>query len=199
MLGEYRAGILAVVISIAAGAVAYRAFEYEAFVKVSGALLVLFSILAGLLAQVMVFTGTIVTPSMLSNEKVLAIEFALDEQQQEWRIQFFFYLAAIAVCAIPEFFGSHGLHILRDPTIRQGYVGASVAVVCVAAIRSLRIPTAIIRLQRLRFQAIRDDMKAAAAARQAASLSDVGFGLKFKEPAVHPDHGSIVDLPRLRG
>lgn len=199
MLDEYRPGILAIVISIAVGFAAYFAFGYEVFAKVSSALLVLFSILAGLLAQVMVFTGTVITPSMLSDEKVSAIEVALDQQQQEWRIQFFFYLAAVAVCAAPDLFGDSGPKILQNPTVRQGYVGFSVAVVCVAAVRSLRIPTAIIRLQRLRFRAIRDDMKAAAAARQAVGSTDLGSGLKFKGPAVHPDHGSIVDLPQRRG
>ncbi len=199
MLGEYRAGILAIGISVAIGIAAYFSFGYDVFTKVSSALLVLFSILAGLLAQVMVFTGTVITPSMLSDEKVLAIEVALDEQQQEWRIQFFFYLSAVAVCAIPDLFGDSGPKILQDPTVRQSYVGFSVAVVCVAAVRSLRIPTAIIRLQRLRFRAIRDDMKASAAARQAVGSTVLASGLNFKGLAVHPDHGSIVDLPQPRG
>jgi hypothetical protein len=198
MFREYRAGIVSAALSLIAGCIAYNYFQYDAFVKVSGQLLTLFSILTGLLAQVMVFTGMIVTPSALNDTKINALEFALDEQQQEWRIQFFIYIIAIAACAIPELFGGDGPSFLQDSWIRQIYVGISITAVFIAIIRSLRIPTAIIRLQRLRFRTIRDEMKAAEDLRSVGH-ADVGSYPKFNAPAVHPGHGAVVDLPRLHG
>lgn len=201
MKNRYVGGVLALAASIAVGLIAFYYFKYEAFSKISTQLLVLFSILAGLLAQVMVFTGMVVTPTLLEGNRLSALEVALEDQQEEWRIQFFLYIAAVAACASPEMFAKSGPVILQSEFIQRVYVGVSVALVFAASVRSLRIPTAIIRLQRLRFLAIKDEVKIAAEMRRGTTPPESGSvgSRKFQPPAVHPDHGAVVDLSRLRG
>ncbi|NYZ16638.1 hypothetical protein HL658_29180 [Azospirillum sp. RWY-5-1] len=170
-------GWFGILVGVALGGVSATLLPFTAFEKMASSLLVLFSILTGLLAQVMVFTAMIVTPERVPVKHVEALQKAFTKQQMEWQLQFKMYVIVVALCVSLDLFGDNGVEFLKGELTKHIYIGVVIAASCIAAIRSFRIPSAIIKLQHLRFNVIRDEMKARSEDERRKSLRDTIFPL----------------------
>lgn len=180
----YARGFAHLAIAIGTGMTAAYLLGFDSFSKISMPLLVIFSIMAGMLAQVMVFTGMAIDTAGLSDDSLSNLEVALDAQQFEWKLQFYYYVSAALLCAVPEVF-SNAPQLAKD-----AYAGISIAVATFALIRSLHIPKAIISLQRLRLRIARK----VSTVSQSTDAPPVQL-TNFVGPKPHQDHGKVIDLP----
>jgi hypothetical protein len=139
----------------------------DVFEKLSSGLLTLFSILAALLAQVMVFTGMLVSFDGLAHNKVKALRATLDIQQRFFARHFALYLMVILFLIIWQ----AGYEKYKDEIpkwyVTPYLVSFTITISAWASFSAFLVPGKIVGLQRLRFdiieeQALATDSKAIA-------------------------------------
>lgn len=192
-----------ILIPTAAAAGGWLYFPFDQFKNLSGDLLVLFSILAGLLAQVMVFTGTVVTPERLSPARIERLEEVFEQQQFQWKLLFIVFLIVVAVLVI--------IKVIPTPPapppqhidwIQRGYTAFSAWWIVHAVLRSLLVPEAVIRLQRIRFKVLREEaeMREREEAEHDCKIREqAAQAIAFRPRGVDPNHGQIRDISSLGG
>ena len=147
-------------VSALAAALSYFLLSPSAFDKSSGGLLTLFSILAGLVAQSMVFTAMLVSPDKLPSQKLRALEETLEKQQAFWVKQFRIYLIASLSIAT---FSSLYEQWFKQPEcleVARYAVAVNVFMISWAVISALSFPRRVLGLQRLRFIVLNDERTA---------------------------------------
>ena len=148
--------IFDIIFALSISVTSYFFFSIESFNKVSGGILIMFSILTGLLAQAMVFTGQLSFFDKLPEKKIHDLSNALEVQQNEWRKQFYLSMISIIFCMISPAVESKTFAIFDSEEFRGLYVCFSVFFILLTLSKSFGIPNAIISLQKTRFMIFED-------------------------------------------
>jgi len=146
-------------ISLSAASFAYYFLSAEVFDSATSGILSVFSILAGLVAQSMVFTAMLVSPEKLPITKAKALRLALERQQKFWLKQFRIYMCVCVAMLLWILAIKQWEDYIKHGETGKYFMAINIFIVTYGVVSAFSFPKRVIGLQRLRFDVMEDEIK----------------------------------------